>query len=440
MPTQLNELAAEAIEVDAFSTNFGELVPQFKNLYSLALKRFHKVPSSNITAAGGVTRPSARVQLRVQGGVGISQGTGDNDALPSGGGSQYAGFALSPVVIYASNQYTWLAKQATQGKDRGTFNVTARELKYSLQAAETGIEGLMNADGSGAIDEIPTTATITTGGSGPTTSIIAGMNNVAGFSDQQVVQIFPSIGGTTRGNATISFVDPVTNTLNFSTALPSTGGATQAGDFVVIAGSSGAQQNSILGLRLWQNNSNTGTLAGLNRANYPSRLQTPTINLAGGPLTQSVGLRAATLMDRAQGEDSEATESGIWYGGYDQAMAVANLYFNVLIANAQDVKGDEALDTGKKKFAPTFCSREFMPSITALPGRLDLFCPDTWYMFETAPLELYDFGGGSTIMPVPNTSGTYNSSYLMTYVTAFNVANSNPRAGCFVQNAGQPVI
>jgi len=438
--SQLNELAAEAIEVDAFSADLGELVPKFKNLYSLALKRFKKVPSSNITAAGGVTRPSARVQLRTQGGVGISQGTGDNDALPSGGGSQYAAFAISPVVIYASNQYTWLAQQATQGKERGTFNVTARELKYSIQAAETGIEGLMNADGSGAIDQIPSTAVITTGGSGATTSIIAGLNNASAFTDQQVVQIFPSIGGATRGNATISFVDPVTNTLNFSTALPSTGGATAVGDFIVVAGSSGAQQNSILGLRLWQNNSNTGTLAGLNRANYPSRLQTPTINLNGAPLTMTVGLRAMTLMDRAIGEDSEASEKGIWYAGYDQGIAASNQYFNVLIANAQDVKGDAPLDMGKRRFAAEFCGRELMTSITALPGRMDLFVPETWNMFELTPLKPYNFGGGTTVMPVPNTSGTYNSSYLMTLVTGFNVANSNPRAGCFIQNAAIPTI
>jgi len=439
---QLNELAAEAIELDAFSTNIGDLVPEFDNLYSLALKQFNKVPASNITAGGGTTRPSARVQLRIQGGASIKQGTGDGDAIGLGNGSQYQAFALSPVVVIAPNQYTWLAKRATQGKERGTFQVTAKELKYSLASTTTGIEGLMNSDGSGTIDQIPTTATITTGGSGNQTSVIAGMNNVAGFVDQQVVQVFPSIGGTTRGTATISFVDPVTNTLYFSTALPSTGGATAVGDFIVVQGSSGAAGNSILGLRLWNNNANTGTLAGLNRATYPSRLQTPTINLAGKPITQSIGLRAATLLARAQGEDAEAVKSAIWYTGYDQGMAVSNLYFNVQIANEADVKGDRALDMGKKFFTPTFCNRELKVSITALPGRLDLFCPDTWYMFETAPLELHDFGGGATVMPVPDIagSGSYLTSYIMAYITAFNIANSNVRAACYVQSAAQPAI
>jgi hypothetical protein len=445
MSSPLQEAAVESIEVDAFAREIPDLIPEFDTLYSFAKKNFATVPSSNITEGGGTTRPSARVPFRVQQGAPITQGTGDGDGIGRGSGSLWKSFALSPVVIKAANEITWLAKKATEGKERGLFNVSAQELKNSLAACTRGIEGLMNGDGSGAVDQIPTTATVSSGsGSGDTTSYISGLNNVAGFTDQQVITVYPSIGGTKRGNATISYVDPVTNTLWFSTALPSTGGPTAVGDYLMVSGgaTTGAASSSILGLRYWQNNGNTGTIAGVNRALYPGRLSTPTINLSGNPVTQSVGLRAATLMGRALEPDAESIKNAVWYTGPDQGMAVSNLMYNVQIVNAQEVKGDTPLDMGKKFFPATFCNRELMISWTAKPGRLDLFTPDTWYIFETAPLELYDFGGGMTVMPVPDIAGTgsYLTSYIMAYITAFNVANSNMLAGCYISSAAQPTI
>jgi hypothetical protein len=171
-------------------------------------------------------------------------------------------------------------------------------------------------------------------------------------------------------------------------------------------------------------------------------LSTPTINLNGGSVSPSVGNRALTLMGRALGPDAEALENAIWYTDPGQGMAINNLFYNVQIANAQEVKGDKPLDMGRKFFTTTFCNRDLHISWTATPGRLDLFTPDTWYLFETAPLELYDFGGGMTVMPVPDVagSGSYLTSYIMAYIAAFNMANSNVRAGCYIQSAGVPTI
>jgi hypothetical protein len=268
-------------------------------------------------------------------------------------------------------------------------------------------------------------------------SKIVGLNAAAAFTDQQVVQVYPSEGGTTRGTFRISFVDPVTQTIYSADALPATGGATAVGDYLMVAGSSGAVGSSILGLRAWQVNSNTGTLAGLNRALYPGRLSTPTINLGGNALTNAVGHRALTLMGRALGPDAESIKNAVWYTAPDQAQAIGNIYTQVLIANAGHFKGtEETPDMGKKFFSPTFCGRDLHVSYTAQPGRLDLFTPDTWYIGEMLPLELYDFGGGMTVVPVPDiVNGGYLASHMMAYVAAFQLANSNVRAGCYVQNA-----
>lgn len=67
---------------------------------------------------------------------------------------------------------------ATAGPKRGLVSIRAQELKNSLDSYLRGMEALFNGDGSGALDQIPTTATVANGtGTGVQTSSITGMNN-----------------------------------------------------------------------------------------------------------------------------------------------------------------------------------------------------------------------------------------------------------------------
>ena len=315
----------------------------------------------------------------------------------------------------------------------------AQELKNTFQQAMQFSEGLINADGAGDLDVIPSTATVNNAtGSGQSLSSIVGLNNAMQFTDQQTLQVFPSIGGTSRGSFVVSYVDPVTNTIYSAGALPS---GTATGDYLMVAGCSGAAGSSILGLRAWDVNSNTGTIGGLSRASYPSRLSTPTINLNGAAISVSTASRAVTILGRALGPESDAIKNAIWYCGPDQAMAIQNLYINVQYANVPEVKGDTSVDMAKRNWPATFGGRELHVGWNALPGRLDLFTPDTWYLGELLPLELYDFGGGVTVAPVPDVvSGGYLTSSMFAYVSAFNLVNSNLRAALYIQNASQPTI
>ena len=319
-------------------------------------------------------------------------------------------------------------------------------MKNSLDAAMQGIEGLINADGSGMIDQIPATAVIVLSGGTPAaqTASIAGVNVAVAFTDQQVVQFY-STGGVQRTggrtSATISYSDGPSNTLFFSTALPSDVVVT---DFIVVAGATYGAGNSLLGIRAWDVNSNTGIIGGLNRNAYPGRLSTPTINLGGAALTSGIAHRAEVLLGRALGPDADSIKSGIWYGPPEQGFAQSNLYYNVQIANAQEVKGDKTLDMSKKFMADTFGGRKYHKSWTAIPNRMDLLVMDNWYIGELSPLELYDFGGGSVVAPVPDASqgaaGSYLTSHMFAYNTCFNLCNAAPRAALFGQNAAIPTI
>jgi hypothetical protein len=320
-------------------------------------------------------------------------------------------------------------------------------MKNSLDAAMQGIEGLINSDGSGMIDQIPSTATVVLSGGSPAsqTASIQGVNVAVAFTDQQVVQFF-STGGVQRTGgrttATISYSDGPSQTLYFSTPLPSDVVVT---DYIVVAGATYGAGNSILGIKAWDVNSNTGTIGGLNRNSYPGRLSTPTINLAGAALTPGIAQRSEVLLGRALGPDADSIKSGIWYGPPEQAFAQSNLQYNVQIVNTQELKGDKTLDMSKKYFSDTFGGRKYHKSWTAINNRMDLLVLDNWYIGELSPLELYDFGGGNVVAPVPDISSTagttsYLTSHMFAYNTCFNLCNAAPRAGLYVQNAAVPTV
>ncbi|MGH7443182.1 MAG: hypothetical protein ACREKE_10980, partial [bacterium] len=299
MANPLSESAVEAVELDAFAKDIPNLIQHDESLY----RDFHSnatvIPVSNTTAAGGVTRPSFRVPLRIQGGSPITQGTGDGDSLGRGSGSQWAAFAISPIFLFNVCEITFLSRIATEGRKRGLFNVQAQELNNSFKQFIQGVDALIPGDGSGYLDIIPASAIINNGtGSGQSLSSIVGLNNAFRFVDQQVVQVFSAPGGTNRGKFTVSYSDPVTNTIYSASNLPA---GTTNNDYLIVAGASGSVGGSLLGIAAWAQNSSSGVIGGLNRANFPGRLSTPTIALGGKSISLSTGLRANTLLMRALG-------------------------------------------------------------------------------------------------------------------------------------------
>jgi hypothetical protein len=418
-----------------------DLIFKSDTLYTRIKKAAKTYPSANITNAGGVGRPAFRVPMRIQAGAAIKQGTGDGDSLGRGTGSKWVSGDISPVFLFSGCEITYLTEIATSGPKRGMVSVRAQELKNSLTQFTNGIEALAQGDSSGELDQIPATAVITTGGSGDQTSSIAGLNNANQFQDQQVIQVFPSEGGVARitpATATVSYVDGATNTVYFSTALPT---GTVVGDYLMVAGASGAVGGSIAGIKTYQVNSNVGSVLNLNRALYPGRLSTPVIDLGGKPVNPSVAYRADILVKRGLGPDSEAAKEFIWYGGPDQRLAITNLYQGILSQNNIYQGGKEAGDVVKKEMITTFGDREFVESYNATPGRIDGLCLGNWGIIETVEPSLYSFGNGVTTMPVPDPNGAgYLSSNIFYYNAGLNFFNSNMKAGVVILNAAVPTI
>lgn len=447
----VQEAAVQGIELEAWNKMIPDLVYSGKTLYNRFKSGTKTYPTANVTASpGNITtttgiaqRPAFRVPMRVQSGAAIVQGTGDGDSLGRGTGSQWISGDISPVFVFSGCEITYLTQMATAGKNRGMVAVRAQELKNSLDSFMRGIESLFQGDSSGMLDQIPTSATVNSGTGGgvagsATYSSIVGLNNANQFQDQQLVQVFPSEGGTARGSFRISYADGVAQTIYSTGLLPS---GTTTGDYLMVAGTSGALGNSIAGIKTYQVTGNTGTVLGQTRANYPGRLSTANINLNNNAINPAIPYRAEILIARGLGEDAEEMDDFIWYGGPGQQLQITNLYQNVLIANAQEVKGDEALDMVKKKMTTTFGGREYVTGYNASPGRIDGLGLNSWGIAEMKEPSLYDFGNGVTTMPVPDPTGNgWLTSSIFYYNAALNLFNSNMKSGVYISNAAEPSI
>jgi hypothetical protein len=309
-----------------------------------------------------------------------------------------------------------------------------------------GLDSQFLSDGSGAIVQIPSTATVNNNtGTGNSTSSIVGLGGQANqFQEQQVVQFFAAEGGSPRtggvSSATVSYVDGAADTVYFSTALPT---ATAAGDFVMIQGSSGALNSGIAGIYTFQVAATTGTVMNLSRSTYPGQLSTPTINKGGQPINTTDPYKVQILIRRGLGDDNEHAKNFEWVCNADQELAVTQLMTNVLQQQIRPA-GDKALDMTMEYMAPTFGGRPLHVSYKAKQGRLDAVCPETWGIPETVEPSLYDFGDGVTTMPVPANDGTgtttYRTSSIFYYHSFLNLFNSNMKAAAVLSNCAVPSV
>ena len=435
-----SEAAVQGIELENWNKMIPNLVFENDTLYSRLKKHAKTNASANITNAGDVSRPAYRVPMRVQSAAAIVQGTGDGDSLGRGTMSQWISGTIAPVFLFSGCEITYLTEIATSGPKRGMISVRAQELKNSLTSFMNGLEALSQGDGSGALDVLPATAVVTTGSG---TSSIAGLTNINQFQDQQVIDFYNTEGGTLEGSGTISYVDQQFNTLHFSTNLS---GIVASGNTYVLAihdgnAASSGGVPSLAGIKTYQVNSNTGSVLNLERSTYPGRLSTPLIDLGGKAVNPGIPYRAEILIKRGLGPDTDATKEMVWYGPPEQRFAITNLYQGILFQQDIAAGGDTAIDVVKKNMIEKFGAREYVESYNATPGRIDGLCLNQWGICEQVEPSLYPFGNGVTSMPVVDiNTGGYLTSNIFYYHAAFNIFNSNMKAGVIIQNAATPLV
>ena len=434
----LNEASVQAVELEEVREEIPDLMLTEDTFLTRIKKAGRVIPMSTSTGGGaGSTfdptgRPSLRIPMRVQAGSTHQQFSADGADMGRGTGSLYAAQFLTPISFSEACEITAQAMWSTENKKKARVQVKASEFTHTLEQFKSNLDADIQGDGTGILATV-TTPSSGSGPAGPSFSnIIVNIANT--LFDNQMVQVYPSVGGVSRGTFQISYVDGVINTIYSANALPA---GTTTGDLLVVNGAPGTAGGSVMGIRAYQVNGNAGTLNGLARSNYPGRLSTPTVNLNGAAITQAIGRLLLSKVALALGLESPALADPIWYCNVDQAAAIENLAVQVAITNQQEIKGDSSQDMMKKYTPATFCGYDIVKSVHALPGRVDLLCLKYWGIGELKASDLYDVNG-QTIFPVIGGSGGIAAATVFYFVTSFNIFNSNVRAGAYISNAQIP--
>src|SRR5258707_6659344 len=104
MASPLQEAAVQAVELENFAKGIPDLVYKGRTFYNLIKKKSKTFPTSVTTQAGGTSRPSFRIPVRIQSGAAIFQATGNGDALGRGTGSNSGGRGNFPHRPLSSPQ------------------------------------------------------------------------------------------------------------------------------------------------------------------------------------------------------------------------------------------------------------------------------------------------------------------------------------------------
>jgi hypothetical protein len=445
----LQEAAVSAIEKEQVRTEIAKLFQTDDTLYAKFRSDVKSTPIAYSIPGNTGERGAFRVPMAIAANGNMLQITGDGDDMGVGGGTQWKSQVLGPVTFVLGTQITWLAENATDSKSKALIDVNSAEFANSLDYFKTGLESQLQGDGTGSLLSLAGSTITLAGGPPNQVATITGLplSSVNQVQDFQTVQFFSSAsGGVNQGVATVSFTDAPNGTINFSTIIPA--GVTAA-SFIFINASGaalvGAAGSSLMGIHAYQSNAAVGTLNGLNRALYPGRLSTPTVNLANNLITVPYGRRGLQLLRSALGSDTPALEDLFWYTGLSQEAAIEDLNLQVTVVNRQEVKGDAGIDMGYKQAPSTFLGREILVSTHAQDGtnangggRIDGICPKYWAIGEMKSPDLYEVKGMS-VFPMYGASGGVATAHIFYYICSFNVVNSNPRAGVVFTNCGVPV-
>lgn len=344
------------------------------------------------------------------------------------GGNMGRGSAIKTDVMLINQfyfdfavEYTALAEIATDDKEKAVDNYVTRQMTRMMEQFNAGIEAILAyGDASGTLDTVVSIS-----------GQVVTPNNANQFFDNQVVQVFDGTLFTLKGSFQILTADANSNTITADPSTPLPLGIA-ANDILSIDGCVGPSvaSSSLAGINYIQNNSNTGTYYGIQRAAYPGRLSTPFI--AGGNSTMTPQ-RARALINAvrtAMGAESPDASKFVWHMNLDQEANIENIGLIVSQIIQNQIKGDNSVDMLKKSPPKTFGGRPIFANIHAQPGRIDGIGLEHWFRAEIQPLDFYEVNG-QTLFPIYGNDGGLASSFITYLWWGWNIASENVRAGCY---------
>jgi len=339
---------------------------------------------------------------------------------------------LTPVWFSTAVQLSKLSIIATDSKKKSVENVLTEAFSSARSQLRTGLEALLNTDGSGTVATV-TAAPVTLGG-GQTQLTV---NNPNGLAEGSVYQVWSSLGGTNRGSFTVATVDANGGDVVTTVGNPAPAGTT-VNDLILINGSSGVAATSLFGLGYHNTNLTTGSWLGLSRTTYPNKLETPYVNAGGAALSPQVVRSLRQSMIRALGQNGSDLRKIIFHMGLDQQAAWEDAQLAVTIAVQNQITGDASLDMAKAEAPKTMGGNTIIASIHGVRGRIDGIDLSHWGMAELQPVDLFSLTDGQTQFQTYGASGGLNAAQLFYYWCGLQVWTDNMRANGYIDTLNIP--
>jgi hypothetical protein len=366
-----------------------------------------------------VSTRTYRIPVNISAGGGPSQINPDGGNLPRGSNFKTDVLLLNQVYFAFPMEYTAEMKIATDSKQKAIENYVAEANQLGSKTFRTGLEALLQGDGSGTLDSVTSIVN----------SPVIGVNNANQFIDQQYVQDFPNLTSASRGTMLIMMSDAIANTLTIDPSTPVPAGIA-IGDLLIVDGGAGVANSSLNGLQALQLNSSIGAYLGVQRAAWPGRLSCP---LIAGNSTSITPQRCRLILNQtrlALGIDTPETAQWFWYMLVDQEAAIENIGLIVSQVIQNQLKGDSSVDMLMKTAPKTFGGRPIKTSQHGIPGRIDGIAAKHWGRAMIQPVDYYDVNG-QTIFPVYGDNSVPSTGFIVWWWIGFNVFNDNPRAGAY---------
>ena len=332
---------------------------------------------------------------------------------------------ISSVFFAFAVEFSKLMEVATDSNDKAVEPAAKRNLEAAIDQFRTGIEALLNTDGSGTLDTVVSV----------TPPNIITVNNANQFFDNQDIQVFSALGTSSQGTVTVQSVDAINKQIVLTGPYPV---GTTTGYLLVVDGASGVASSSLLGVEYHQANpGNTGTWLQLARSSYPGKLVTPYVNFANASLTPSKVRLLLQLIRKALGVDVPDVDNLMWHMDLDMEAAWENVGLVVTQVIQNQLGGNESEDMLKHNLPTNMAGRPILCSIHALPGRIDGLCLKHWGRAETQPIGPLEFGG-QQLFPIYGGSGGLSAATISYLWAGFNIFTDSPRAGSFGNNIAIP--
>jgi hypothetical protein len=378
-----------------------------------------------------VSSRNMRIPLQINPGGKAGSYNADGGDLGRGSGTSYDVAQVSPVFFRFAVEITKLVEYATNAKEKAIENAAKREVANGMKQFRSFLDKLIQTAGNGVLGSIAGYASGSAGN-----AATWNMNTPPGAAlvyVGQTIQVYDSTLTTNRGSCVVTESDPISSTQTISVDTAPAG--TIATDVIVHDGLSGASPVSIFGLKYNQNNATTGTWLNLNRATYPTQLQTPRVNGGNGALVPGQVRLAINKVRKALG----IAQLGklVAYTSLEQEHAWENLGITI----SQIIKegpggGADDLDllfNGRK----TMAGVPIKSSINADQTRIDFLDLSHWGRAVMKDIDYFDVGGQTTF-PIYGTSGGLAAAFIFYFDTAFQVFSDSPRSGAFIDALARP--